>query len=86
MLVILDGDKIMININQDAQTVLTNLRNAYESVDSTGEWGMTYIDNAREGMEQNKFRAQLAVLSKAGLYRVVDGYAWGEVKVEDNLK
>lgn len=47
------------------------------------KWLCVYLDNARKGMEKNKFRAQLAVLAKAGLYRVVDGYAFGDVKESD---
>lgn len=77
----------MIDLSQDAQTVLNNLRASTEGTfitDKNGaKWESVYLDNARKGMEQNKFRAQLAVLSKAGLYRVVDGYAWGDVKIED---
>lgn len=72
----------MTKLSQDAATVLQNLRNHAEG-GSTPNWGMIYLDNARKGMPTNTFRAQLAVLSKAGLYRVVDGWAWGEVKLED---
>lgn len=72
----------MTDLSQDATTVLQNLRRHAEG-GMTAEWGMIYLDNARHGMPTNKFRAQLAVLSKAGLYKVVDGYAWGEVKLED---
>lgn len=73
----------MIQLSQDAQTVLANLRAHHEGQQTGKGWGMIYLDNARHGMPTNKFRAQLAVLSKAGLYRVVDGYAWGEVKIEE---
>lgn len=78
----------MTNLNQDALTVLTNLRNHAEgscltSSKDGSKWVNVYLDNARKGMEKNKFRAALATLSKAGLYRVIDGYAWGDVKVDE---
>lgn len=42
-----------------------------------------YLDNARpEGMSTASFRSCLSVLAKQGLYRPLDGYAFGEVKVE----
>lgn len=77
----------MSNLSQDAQTVLNNLRNHSEGTTLTDKngvkWVSVYLDNARHGMDKNKFRAQLAVLAKAGLYRVVDGYAWGDVREKD---
>ena len=61
------------------QQVLANLRNNAENVDNG--WGDVYLDNAINGMNDKEFRACLASLSKQGLYKVVDGYAWGRVKV-----
>lgn len=49
-----------------------------------GTWGMIYLDNARPAdMSDKSFRSHLAVLSKAGLYKVVDGWAWGQVKMAE---
>ena len=73
-------------LSQDAQIVLKNLRDAAESdiTDKNGVvWLCVYLDNARKGMEKNKFRAQLAVLAKAGLYRVIDGENFGDVREKD---
>jgi hypothetical protein len=48
-----------------------------------GDFGMVYLDNARPaGMSDKTFRSCLAQLSKQGLYKVVDGYAFGKVKME----
>jgi hypothetical protein len=78
-------ERQMTQLSQDAITVLNNLReNAESEVIYKGEkWLCCYLDNARKGMDKNKFRAQLAVLAKAGLYRIVDGYAFGDVKEKD---
>lgn len=63
--------------------VLAALRQHIESGDHPG-WGMVYLDNARPaGMSERSFRSCLSELSKRGLYKVVDGYAWGEVKLEE---
>jgi hypothetical protein len=62
---------------------LTALRKAAE-YDEDG-WGMVYLDNAHAklpGMSPTVFRAHLASLSKNGLYKPVDGYAWGMVKMD----
>jgi hypothetical protein len=66
----------------NSDRVLRRLREEYEHEDHPG-WGMVYLDNARAGlgMTDKSFRSHLAQLSKEGLYRVVDGYAWGEVKI-----
>jgi hypothetical protein len=73
------------------EQVLQALREHYES-DETGKdgskWGLIYLDNAwaaLEGMSANQFRSHLAQLSKQGLYKVVDGYAWGCVKLEGSI-
>lgn len=45
-------------------------------------WGTVYLDNARpSGMSEKSFRSYLAALSKDGLYKVIDGYAWGAVRL-----
>lgn len=49
-----------------------------------GSWGMIYLDNARPAdMSDKSFRSHLGALSKAGLYKVVDGWAWGQVKMAE---
>lgn len=68
-----------MNLSKETKEVLNALR---ANVESGGEWGSVYLDNAHPaGMNDKQFRACLAVLSKAGLYRVVDGYAFGDVKM-----
>lgn len=45
-------------------------------------WGEVYLDNARpDGMSDKSFRSCLASLSKLNLYRPIDGYAFGKVKL-----
>ena len=67
------------------QQVLENLRANIESESTTADghrWGCVYLDNARpKGMSANQFRAILAQLSKEGLYKVIDGYAFGDVRL-----
>lgn len=66
----------MINSTQ----VLASLRKNVENVD--GNWGEVYLDNARPAnMNDKEFRACLSALSRQGLYEVVDGYAFGKVKL-----
>jgi hypothetical protein len=65
----------------NAQIVLESIRQHAEEKYNKG-WCMVYLDNARpDGMNDKTFRAYLASLSKQGLYRVVDGYAWGKVEI-----
>lgn len=72
-----------MTLSDDSTLVLNALRKESES-DSREGWRMVYLDNARpSSMTPTQFRAQLSVLSKAGLYKVVDGYAFGEVKMSD---
>jgi hypothetical protein len=48
---------------------------------SRDEWRDVYLDNARPvGMSDKSFRSHLAALAKAGFYKPVDGFAWGEVR------
>lgn len=65
----------------NAEQVLSALRNNSEGCTENG-WKDIYLDNAiPTGMNDKVFRAALATLSKQGLYKVVDGYAWGRVKM-----
>ncbi|BAQ44385.1 hypothetical protein [Methylobacterium aquaticum] len=52
-----------------------------EEIDTQGRrWGAAYLDNARlAGMSAHTFAACLSVLAGAGLYRVLDGDAFGLV-------
>jgi len=63
------------------ELVLQNLRKNVESMfDDT--WGNVYLDNARpNGCNDKQFRACLSALSKKGLYKPLDGYAFGMVKM-----
>lgn len=64
--------------------VLAALRDSMESNNRNRDWGMVYLDNARAclaGMSAASFRSYLSSLSVDGLYRTVDGYAWGEVRL-----
>lgn len=66
----------------DETTALANLRKEAESDNGDGWWDC-YIDNARpDGWSGKKWAAVLGSLKKKGLYREVDGYAWGSVKME----
>lgn len=67
----------------NTQQVLAALRaNSEDRYALPGTWTLVYLDNARpKDMSDKVFRANLGQLAKQKLYRVVDGYAWGEVKV-----
>lgn len=69
--------------NTVAEKLLQNLRNSMEGEADKNGFVNVYLDNARHGMNIHQFRANLAVLSKLGLYKVIDGYAWGAVKEKD---
>lgn len=69
-------------MNTETAEVLKNLRESAEGSEIKGFCNV-YLDNARKGMPIAKFRAHLAQLSKLGLYRVIDGSMWGDVKLED---
>lgn len=67
-----------------SQQVLKALRANVESDWGNG-WGSVYLDSAKADLDidTKSFRACLATLSKQGLYKVADGWAWGEVKLEN---
>ena len=47
-----------------------------------GKWGSVYLDNAvLPGQSVTQFRSHLSALSKRGEYIVLDGYAFGAVKL-----
>jgi hypothetical protein len=62
-----------------SEIVLEALRAKGKS--ETNGWLMVYLDNAKpQGMSFRAFAGHLSALEKAGLYRPVDGYAFGEVR------
>lgn len=63
--------------------VLTALRHAAEGSLDRGARDV-YLDNASAslGMTANQFAGHLSALEAAGLYKVVDGFAWGRVVME----
>jgi hypothetical protein len=72
----------MANLSPQARQVLESLCQNAEGC-SRGEWRDVYLDNARPaGMSDKSFRSYLATLSKAGFYKPIDGYAFGEVRDE----
>lgn len=71
----------LTTLTPGAARVLDALRAHIEHNERGEEWGTVYLDNAKPAdMSVKSFRSFLASLSQAGLYRVVDGYAWGSVK------
>lgn len=68
-------------MNANVSKVLISLRDHAERDEVSPGWKHVYLDNARpKDMNDKQFRACLAALSKMGVYKVVDGYAWGAVK------
>ncbi len=73
-------------MNQATEIVLESLRSNYEGhsnppADIDG-WADVYLDNAKPAwMSPATFRFHLSALSKRGLYRPIDNYAWGKVKL-----
>ena len=62
------------------ELVLENLRKYIES-DYDANFGTVYLDNARpKGVNDKQFRACLSALSKKGLYKPIDGLAFGAVR------
>lgn len=48
-----------------------------------GRWFSVYLDNAKPAnMSGTAFAGHLAALTNIGLYKPVDGFAWGEVKID----
>lgn len=77
-------------MSPDAQKLLSALRKNAEGSDIIPSdddvaWQDVYLDNATFGLgiERRSLPGMFAALSKAGLYREVDNYAWGMVRMED---
>jgi hypothetical protein len=65
------------NVNIILESLIKNVENMYDE-----EWGVVYLDNARiKGISEYQFRAILSSLSKQGLYRTLDRFAFGMVKL-----
>jgi hypothetical protein len=61
--------------------VLAALRSKAEG-EAVDGFKLVYLDNAKpEGMSPTAFAGHLGALQKAGLYKVIDEYAWGNVKM-----
>ena len=72
----------MTMIPKENDRVLASLREHVESSD--GEWREVYLDNARpSGMAPRSFAGHLSALERAGLYRPIDNFAWGLVRMSD---
>ena len=77
------------NLGGPTMNTETTLRALRTNVDyEEGEWGVTYLENAKASEECSDlsitaFRNHLAALTKRGLYLPIDGYAWGRVKLRD---
>lgn len=62
------------------EQVLQSLRSNTEGCETNG-FKIVYLDNARlSDVSEHQFRSCLAQLSKDGLYKIVDGYAWVKLK------
>ena len=73
-----------MEIKGRVKEVLEALCEAAEG-ESRGEWRDVYIDNARakiKDMSPYTFAGYLGALEKAGYYKPIDRYAWGEVRDE----
>ncbi len=73
-----------------AEQLLAALRNNAEdghTIDKNGNrWQSVYLDNATGdlGLSGRRIGGLLAALSRAGLYRPIDGTAFGDVLMSDN--
>ena len=64
------------------EQTLASLRSNVESDHNLPGFGTVYLDNARlPGQSDKQFRAHLSALSKRGDYKIIDGYAFGAVRI-----
>lgn len=78
-----------MKLNETAAIVLTALRETEsegEWTENGHDWMEIYLDNARADarvrhLKGRAWASALSVLSKAGLYKVNDGYAFGFVRM-----
>lgn len=73
-----------LDLARKSDQVLAALRaNAEDRNQPDAGWLMVYLDNAKpNNMSQKTFRSCLSVLSHSGVYKVMDGWAWGSVKMK----
>ena len=74
-----------MKIGTRSETTLKALRDHAEGETIDG-WRDVYLDNAKASDEcsdlsRAAFRGRLAKLSALGLYRPIDGFAWGQVRM-----
>jgi hypothetical protein len=71
-----------MTMTDKTREVLKMLREHAESDDGDG-WWTVYLDNARpSGMAPRSFAGHLSALESVGLYRPIDSYAFGQIKME----
>jgi hypothetical protein len=76
------GAMKLADLSPNAATVLDGLYACAEG-EPEGGFRMVYLDNARPaGMSAQAFAGHLSALEARGLYKPVDGYAWGMVRAE----
>jgi len=62
--------------------VLSSLRAAASKDTEQDGWCDVYLDNAKPAnITDKQFRSCLALLAGRNQYKVIDGYAWGKVKM-----
>lgn len=68
-----------MKISPKAVDVLARLRAFHEYKDPDG-FGVVYLDNAKPvDLNPHQYAGYLAALEAEGLYKPVDGFAWGKV-------
>ena len=69
----------------NTEQVLKAMRANTDSEGTQEGWRMVYLDNALP--QDREFRrslgGMLSSLTKRGVYKEVDGFAWGQVKMTD---
>ena len=67
----------MSDVNKALVSLIKNVE------DEDGEWGIVYLDNARlSGQSGTEFGPHSSALSKQGVYKPFDSYAFGKVVIE----
>lgn len=77
----------MIALSRPAFQLLADLRAHSEGCDDVERdgiaWRNVYLDNVpRRGLTPRQFAWHLSQLSHVGLYRPIDGDAWGDVAMQ----
>lgn len=76
----------MTNLSPAAEKTLAALRSSgfeYRETHDGKEWGGVYLDNAipQDRETRRSLPGLLSALTKAVLYKQVDGFVWGEVLI-----